>query len=132
LKKIAICTLALALLAQVGLAAFADEPASMEPCTGGPLTRSGNPIWTVASFPLRLTTGVGGMMVGAMVNGSKNIMTTEQEFAKNTFGQASESPMMYPVGVLGSVIAVPVGFVTGMPEGAAMGGRQGYQVWDHL
>ena len=132
MKKIAICTLAAVLLAQSSLIAFADTPASMEPATGGPLTRSGHPAWTVASFPFRLTTGIGGMMVGAMVNGSKHVVKTEQEFAHNTFGQASESPAMYPVGVLGSMVAVPVGFITGMPEGAAMGGRYGFKLWDHL
>lgn len=130
-NKIAICALAAVLLAQAGLAAFADDPV-MEPAPGGPLTRSGHPAWTVCSFPLRFATGVGGMMVGAVVNGSKNVVKTEQEFSQNTFAHANESPALYPVGALGSLIAVPVGFVTGIPEGAAMGGRYGYKLWDHL
>ena len=143
-NRFAICALAGALLVQTGLAAFADKPdmeptaeslgvePAMEPAPGGPLTRSGHPAWTVCSFPLRMATGVGGMMVGAIVQGSKNVVKTEQEFAKDTFGQAKESPAMYPLGALGSVIAVPVGFVTGMSEGAAVGGRCGFKLWDHI
>lgn len=142
-NKFAICALAGALLVQTGLAAFADESdmepvagfgtePAVEPAPGGPLTRSGHPAWTVCSFPLRLATGVGGMMVGAVVRGSKNVAKTEQEFARESFGNAKESPVLYPIGVLGSVIAVPVGFVTGMSEGAEIGARSGFKLWDHL
>lgn len=130
-SKIAICTLATVLLAQWGAGAFAQD-ATTTVVTGGPLTRSGNPIWTVVSFPLRVVTGVGGMLVGSVVQGGKNIVSTEQEFAQNTWGQAQSNPALYPVGAAGSVIAVPLGFVTGMPEGAATGGRYGYTVWDRL
>jgi hypothetical protein len=134
-SRIAISALAVALCAQAGLAAFAEpmmETTSSEPVTGGLLTRGGHPVWKVCSFPLRLTTGIGGMMIGAMVSGSKNVVKMEQEFARNTYGQAKESPALYPVGAIGSVVAVPVGFVTGMPEGAAVGARAGFQLWDRV
>lgn len=108
---------------QAGLAR-ADEPA-----TGGPLTRGGSTAWKVCSFPLRFATGAGGMMVGAMVNGSKSMVRSEQEVAGNTFGKG---PAMYPLGIVGSMLAAPMGFIAGMPEGAATGGRYGFQAWDHL
>ena len=131
-NKIAVFMLATAVFAQAGLTALADdEPGSITP-SGGPLTRSENPAWKICSFPFRIATGAGGMLIGAMVGGGKNVVTAEKQFSQNTFAHANQDPMLYPVGAVGSVIAVPVGFVTGMPEGAAAGGRYGYRIWDRL
>lgn len=131
-NKFALLVLAVLMLGQAGMAVFAEEEPGSISSEGGPLTRSGHPAWKIASYPLRLATGTGGIVVGAIISGSKNIVKTEQEFAKNTYGQAAESPALYPVGVLGSLVAVPIGFVTGMPQGASTGAREGFKVWDHL
>ena len=122
-NKFAAFALAAALTVQAG-AAFADEAASE--------TSSPNPIWTVVSFPFRLTTGVVGGTLGLVGGGVKGIINTEKNFAANTYGKADENPLMVPVGLVGTVVAVPVGFVMGAPEGAVEGARDGYKWWDTI
>lgn len=70
------------------------------------------------------------MALGAVGGGLKGIVETEQQFAEKTYGEADQNPLMVPVGLVGTVVAVPVGFVLGAPEGAVTGGKQGYQLWD--
>lgn len=122
-NKIAALALAATVFAQVGTAAFADQ---------GPMTSSGNPAWQVVSFPLRLVTGTAGAALGAVGGGLKGIVNTEENFASNTFGKADENPMLVPVGLVGTVVAIPVGFVTGAPQGAVNGGKYGYKMWDNF
>lgn len=122
-SKIAAFALAATMMTQLGVGAFADA---------GPLTSSGNPVWTVVSFPLRLVSGTTGLALGALGGGFKGIVHTEQKFASNTFGKAEENPFLVPVGLVGTVVAIPVGFVTGAPEGAVTGGQYGYSMWDHF
>ncbi len=125
-NKLAAVALAATLVAQAGIGAFADEPSN------GPMTSSNNPAWAVASFPFRLVTGTTGMALGAVHGGLKGIVETEQQFAENTFGEADKNPLLVPIGLVGTVVAVPVGFVMGAPEGAANGGKYGYQIWDNF
>lgn len=123
-NKLAAVALAATLFAQVGVA-MADDGGS-----AGPLTSSNNPAWAVISFPFRLVTGTAGLGLGAVGGGLKGIVQTEQQFAEKTFGEADENPLMVPVGLVGTVVAVPVGFILGAPEGAVTGGKYGYQMWD--
>ena len=125
-NRIAALTLAAALVSQVGIGAFADGTASAK----GPWTSSNNAVWQVASFPLRLVSGASGIVLGALNGGVKGIASTEETYAKNTYGKAHENPLMVPAGIVGSVVAVPVGFVTGAPDGASAGGKYGYHIWD--
>lgn len=125
-NKFAALALACAMISQVGIAAFADGEAAPA------ASSTGNTVWQVISFPLRIVTGAGGMAIGAVGGSVRGIVNTEEQFAQNTFGKADENPMLLPVGILGTVAAVPVGIVTGAPEGAVKGGKYGYQVWDNF
>lgn len=96
------------------------------------MTRSGNQAWELASLPLRLVTGATGLAWGAIDGGLKGVVATEEQFAQNTFGQAEQNPLMVPVGLIGTIAAVPVGIATGAPQGAAQGSAAGYQLWDRF
>jgi len=124
-NRIAAFALAAALVSQVGIGAFADGTAAK-----GPWTSSNNTVWQVTSFPLRLVSGASGILLGALNGGVKGIASTEESYAKNTYGKAHENPLMVPAGIVGSVVAVPIGFVTGAPDGATAGGKYGYHIWD--
>ncbi len=125
-NKFAALALAATVLAQVGIGAFADDAAK------GPMTNSANPVWTVVSFPFRVVTGAGGSVIGATYTGIKGIATSEETFAHNTFGKADENPLLVPVGVIGTAVAIPYGFVTGAPEGGVKGASYGYHLWDNF
>lgn len=121
-KKFAVLALVSAMMLQVGTALAED----------GPWTSSGNAGWTVLSFPFRLVTGTVGAAGGAVGGGLKGIVDTEQKFAENTFGRADENPLLVPVGLVGTVVAVPVGLVTGAPDGAVEYGKKGYHWWNRF
>jgi hypothetical protein len=125
-SKFAAIAMAAVLLSQVGVGAFADEAKS----ANGPWTTSNNAAWQFTSFPLRVVSGASGILLGALTGGVKGIASTEEQFAQKTFGKAHENPMMVPVGLVGTVVALPVGFVTGAPDGAVAGGKYGYHIWD--
>jgi hypothetical protein len=125
-NKFAALALAAALISQAGLGAFAEEKAAGK----GPWTSSNCPAWQVASFPLRIVTGASGIVLGSLNGGVKGIASTEQKYAQATYGKAHENPLLVPAGLVGTVVAVPVGFVTGAPDGAATGGKYGYHIWD--
>lgn len=125
-NKFAALALATALVSQVGIGAFAAEDAS----TTGPWTSSKNTAWQVASFPLRLVSGASGIVLGTLNGGVKGIASTEQSYAEKTYAKAHQNPLMVPVGLVGSVVAVPMGFVTGAPDGATAGAKYGYHIWD--
>jgi hypothetical protein len=127
-NKLAVLALAATVLTQVGISALADDAAS----NNGPMTSSGNAVWQVVSFPLRLVTGGTGIAVGAVGGGVKGIVNYEEKFAQNTFGRADENPLLVPVGLVGTVVAVPVGIVAGSPDGAVKGAKYGYHVWDNF
>jgi hypothetical protein len=99
---------------------------------GNPSTKSGNTVWQVASFPLRLVTGTSSGALGLLGGGMKGIVTTEEKFAANTFGKVDENPIMVVPGLLGTVVAVPVGFLIGAPEGFVKGAKAGYTWWDNF
>jgi hypothetical protein len=126
-KHLATLALMALMFTQVGVRALADEPVG-----GTPSTASGNIAWKAVSFPLRLVTGITGGAVGMVGGGMKGIVTTEEKFAANTFGKADENPLLVVPGILGTVVAVPVGFVVGAPEGTAKGAKAGYQWWNNF
>lgn len=128
-NQLAVLALAATMLTQVGISALADDAAAS---SNGPMTSSGNAVWQVVSFPLRLVTGGAGVAVGTVSGGIKGIATYEEKFAQNTFGKADENPLLVPVGLVGTVVAVPVGFVAGAPAEAAKGAKYGYHVWDNF
>ena len=55
-----------------------------------------------------------------------------QNFAEHTFAEVDENPLMLPVGIVGAVVAVPVGFLVGAPKGAVEWGEKGYTLWDDM
>jgi hypothetical protein len=124
-KKFAAALMALALIGQLGLAAFAEDET-------GTMTNDYPVAWGIVSFPLRLVTGALGMGLGAVVGGVNGIVETEKKFAENTFGRADENPLMVPVGLVGTVVAIPVGFLTGFPPEAIKGGEEGFGWWDRF
>ncbi len=125
---------------QIGMGAIAassSKAAGIKPNTqttlkAGPMTRSGNQTWQIVSLPLRLATGMTGLALGAIHGGVDGIVQTEEQFAQDTFGQAEENPLMVPVGLIGTIAALPVGLVKGAPEGAAQGIEVGYHLWDRF
>ena len=125
-QKLAASLLGIAMLAQVGMTSMADEVEK------GELTNNNPVAWGMVSFPFRVVTGAAGMGVGAVAGGLKGIVDTEKKFAENTFGQADENPLLVPVGLIGSVVAVPVGFLAGFPEQAVKTGQDGFQYWDRF
>lgn len=122
-------------VAQVGAGAASSsstETVAQKKEASGPMTASGNKTWQIVSMPLRLITGATGMAIGAIGGGVNGIVRTEESFAQNTFGKADENPLMVPVGLIGTLAALPVGVVHGAPPGAIRGGLMGYQVWDRF
>ena len=132
-------------VAQVGVVALAsssrkivDQKAASQSASvqtvmaNGPMTTSGNQTWQIVSLPLRLITGATGMALGAIRGGVDGIVRTEEEFAQGTFGEAEQNPLMVPVGLIGTLAALPVGVAKGAPGGAAEGGIAGYRVWDRF
>lgn len=109
---------------------WAAAPNNKPFTAGNPSTKSGNTVWQVASFPLRLVTGTSSGALGLLGGGMKGIVTTEEKFAANTFGKVDENPIMVVPGLLGTVVAVPVGFLIGAPEGFVKGAKAGYTWWD--
>lgn len=115
-----------------GIAASAGKSSPIKHTHNGPMTRSGNQTWQMVSLPLRLVTGATGLALGAIQGGLQGVVTTEEQFAQNIFGEADESPWLVPVGLIGTIAAVPVGLATGTPQGAAQGGSAGYHLWDQF
>ncbi len=124
-KKMAASLLTLAMLAQLGLASYAEDE-------DGPLTSDSPMVWGLLSFPLRVVTGVAGLGVGALVGGVEGIIDTEKKFAENTFGEAEENPLLVPVGIVGTAVAIPVGFLSGFPEQAVKSGQDGFEWWNRF
>ncbi len=121
-------------MAQVSLnaaAAASSQPTPVQAETEkGPMTSRGDKTWQILSMPLRLMTGATGLAFGAIGGGIHGIVRTEEEFAQETFGAADQNPLMVPVGLVGTIAAVPVGIAKGVPSGAARGGTYGYHLWD--
>ncbi len=115
-----------------GIAASAGKTPPAKTPHSGPMTRSGNQTWQMVSIPLRLVTGATGLAIGAIHGGLQGVVATEEQFAQGTFGEAEQNPLLVPVGLIGTIAAVPVGLATGAPQGAAQGGTAGYQLWDRF
>lgn len=98
----------------------------------GPLTQSKNETWHWVSLPLRLATGASGLALGAVQGGVKGVVRTEEALMLTTFGEAEKNALMVPIGLLGTLAAVPVGFASGLPAGATQGGEAGYHFWDRF
>lgn len=113
-----------ALLMQSGFSAFADG-AGTDPDTG-----AGRAVWQGVSIPFRIVSGAAGIVIGAVGGSAKGIIRTEEKFGQATFGKADQNAWLVPAGILGTVVAVPAGIVTGAPEGAEAGAKYGYNVWD--
>ncbi|WP_373532227.1 hypothetical protein [Vampirovibrio sp.] len=130
-RNCAVLAVALGLaLMPVYVGATALNPTKANP--SGPMTRSGNKTWQIISFPLRLMTGAAGLAFGAIGGGMKGIVHTEEAFATQTFGEADKNPLMVPVGLIGTLAALPVGIATGVPVGAAEGSDLGFRLWDQF
>jgi hypothetical protein len=123
-SKIAAALFAAAMMLQVGAVSFAED--------NGPWTTNHPFVWGVGSFPFRLLTGGVGAGFGAVAGGAKGIVETERKFAENTWGEADKNPLMVPVGLVGTVVAVPVGIIMGAPQGAVKMGTQGYNWWNRF
>lgn len=119
-------------LAFMPVYAEATSSAATKTAQKGPMTRSGNKAWQIISFPLRLMTGAAGLAFGAIGGGMKGIVSTEEAFATQTFGEADKNPLMVPVGLIGTLAALPVGIATGAPLGATEGSHLGYRLWDQF
>ncbi len=115
-----------------GIAASAGKSRPVKHTNNGPMTRSGNQTWQMVSIPLRLVTGATGVAIGAIHGGLQGVVSTEEQFAQDIFGEAEQNPLLVPVGLIGTIAAVPVGIATGAPQGAAQGGTAGYQLWDRF
>ncbi len=122
-KQVAVLALAATMMLQSGAAVFAED---------GPMTSESPTAMHIITLPFRLVTGAAGLGIGAVVGGAKGIVDTEKQFADHTYAKADENPLLVPVGLVGSVVAVPVGFLKGAPQGAADMGRAGYSLWDRL
>jgi hypothetical protein len=116
--KKALMTMAIgaAILGQTGMAAYAEGGDAVQALT----------------IPFRIVTSVAGAGVGLVAGGLQGVVDTEQKFAENTFGKASENAMLVPVGIVGAVVGVPVGFVMGAPKGMVDWGKKGYDMWDDM
>ncbi|MBY0449341.1 MAG: hypothetical protein K2X01_01785 [Cyanobacteria bacterium] len=114
-SKLAAVLLAATVVAQAGVASFAEgSTASLNELIG---------------VPFRLTTGVVGGSLGLVTGSINGITDTEKKFAENTFEKAGENPAMLPVGLVGAALAIPVGILTGGPQGLADGMKSGYNYW---
>ncbi len=82
------------------------------------------------ALPFRVLSGAAGAGLGIVAGGLQGIVETEQAFATQTFGHASENLAMIPVGIIGSALAVPVGFVLGAPTGAVDWATRGFNLWN--
>lgn len=119
--KMAATLLAAATMIQMVAPSFAED---------GELT-SEHPVgWGIASFPLRLTTAGLGAGFGALSGGVEGIMETEDEFADHTFAKAGENPLLAPVGLVGAVVAIPVGAIKGGVPQAIESAKAGFNWWD--
>ncbi|MGE0200817.1 MAG: hypothetical protein AB7P76_07610 [Candidatus Melainabacteria bacterium] len=117
MKRVVIMGLMAAMVvAQSGVVSYASDSAAK----------------TVVKFPFRVITGAAGVGVGTVAGGINGIVETEKEFSEKTFGRADDNPLWIPVGIVGSAVAVPVGFLMGAPKGMVEWGRKGYQVWDGM
>lgn len=125
-------SIAAVLVSGRGIAASVGKSRPVKNQLCGPMTRSGNQAWQMVSIPLRLVTGATGMAIGAIHGGLQGVVHTEEQFAQNLFGEAEQNPLLVPVGLIGTIAAVPVGIATGAPQGAAEGGTAGYQLWDRF
>lgn len=121
-RKIAAALFAAVVLTSQFGAAFAEDK--------GPWTTDHPYAWGVGSFPFRMVTGVVGGGMGAVAGSAKGIVETEKKFSENTFAQANKNPLMIPVGLVGAVVAVPVGVITGAPSGAFTAAKTGFTWWD--
>lgn len=122
-KTLAATLLAITVAAQMGVALADDK---------GPWTSDHPATWGLVSMPFRLVTGAVGVGLGTVTGGVQGIMDTEQRFAENTYAKAGENPLLVPVGLVGTAVAIPVGFLTGAPKGAVDMGREGYMWWDRF
>lgn len=82
------------------------------------------------TIPVRVVAGTAGAGLGAVSGSIKGVVDTEQKFAAATFGKSGKNPLLVPVGIVGTAVAVPVGIIMGAPQGAVDGGKDGYALWD--
>ena len=115
-SKLAAVVLAATVVAQMGVASFAESST----------TASLNQL---LEMPFRLTTGVVGGSLGLVTGSINGITDTQKKFAENTYDKAGENPAMLPVGLVGTALAIPVGILTGAPQGLADGMKAGYNYW---
>ncbi len=115
-SKLAAVVLAATVVAQMGVASFAESST----------TASLNQL---LEMPFRLTTGVVGGSLGLVTGSINGITDTQKKFAENTYDKAGENPAMLPVGLVGTALAIPVGILTGGPQGLADGMKAGYNYW---
>lgn len=126
-SKIAAFALAATMMTQV--AAFADD-AMNAPADAN--TSLGKAAWSLLSLPVNVGSAVGSGAVGAVGGGLKGIIATEEKFSDATYAKVNENPLLLPVGLVGTAVAVPVGFLTGMPYGVVHGVHHGWNLLNHM
>ncbi len=129
-SKLAALVLAATMMGQMGLGAFAQDDAMSFPAD--PETSIGDAAWTVLGFPVNLTSAAASGAIGGVGGGLKGIVATEEKFADATYGKVDENPLLLPVGLVGTVVAVPIGFLMGLPSGIVGGAREGWNLLSDL
>ena len=130
--KLAAFALAATMIGQLGMAAFADENVDVDNIQSDPDTSVGEAAWTVLSLPVDLTAAVADGALGGLGGGLKGIVRTEEIFGANTYGKVDENPLWIIPGLIGTVVAVPVGFLVGLPMGLVNGAKYGWNMLDNM
>lgn len=128
-SKLAALVLAATMSLQLGVGAFAQDALSYPE---DPETGVGEAAWTILSLPVDLTSAVASGALGAVGGGLKGIVRTEEKFADATYGRVNENPLLLPVGLVGTVVAVPIGFLMGLPSGLVGGVKYGWNMLDEI
>ncbi len=84
----------------------------------------------IVTAPVRVVTTVGGTAIGALVGTGKGIVHAEKVVSQNTFERMPDEYglALGPAGVIGSILAIPVGAVNGLARGAMQGTISGFMV----
>lgn len=84
----------------------------------------------ILTSPFRAVTTVGGAIVGSVVGVGKGIIHAEMLVSQNTFERMPDEygMLLAPMGVVGSVVAIPIGAVDGAVRGAGQGTISGFLV----
>ncbi|MBY0403470.1 MAG: hypothetical protein K2X66_06195 [Cyanobacteria bacterium] len=84
----------------------------------------------VLSSPVRVVSTLGGAAIGALCGMGKGIVHAEQVVSENTFEKipGEHAAILAPAGIVGSVVAVPVGALYGSVRGFGQGTISGFML----